>query len=226
MTAPPLPDTSCVRVRLDYKESDSFLGGSRFFISYAGSAPTGAQCTTLAGDIETAWAADLAPLINENWSLVEVDVLDITTLTGLSGQWTGSSAGTRSGTPVPAQIASGIEYDIERRYRGGKPRMYLPPALQGDQLDGSHWGPSFVAALTAGAEAFFGAIEALTIGGMGALQHINLSYYDGFKNVENTSGRMRAVPQYRATALHDNVVGYAGKAVMSSQKRRRTATTY
>lgn len=226
MTTPPLPDTSIVRVRLDYTESDSFKGGSRFFLSYTGSAPTPGNCSTLAGDIESAWVTDLAPLVNTNWALTEVDVLDITTRSGNSGQWTGSTSGTRSGTPVPAQVASGVEYGIARRYRGGKPRMYLPPGVQGDQLDGSHWSSSFVSALSTGVANFMAAIEALSVGSMGTLAHVNLSYYDGFTNHTNPSGRSKAVPTYRPTALHDVVESYAGKAVLSSQKRRRTATTY
>jgi hypothetical protein len=61
---------------------------------------------------------------------------------------------------------------------------------------------------------------------MGVLAHVNLSYYKGFVNVENSSGRERAAPTYRDSALLDPVTGYVVKQVVGSQRRRRTATTY
>jgi hypothetical protein len=226
VTAPPLPASACIRVRLDYTQSDSFDAGSRFFLSYAGSAPTGANCTTLASDIQGAWTSHLAGLISEEIALTEVDVLDIATTSGLSGQWTGNQSATRTGTVLPAQCATNIEYDIARRYRGGKPRMFLPAGVAGDQQDAGHWSSTFLTAVNTNFAAFISEIEALTIGAIGTLAHVNLSYYQGFTNVTNSSGRTRAAPKYRATALVDNIVGYSAKAVIGSQKRRRAATTY
>jgi hypothetical protein len=226
MTTVPLPDTPCVRCRLGFQQTDSFEGGVRFFLSYSGSAPSAANCATLASDIATAYSAQVAAWVNDHWYLSEVDVLDIATVTGLSGQATPSIAGTRSGTPVPAQLASNVEFDIARRYRGGKPRIFWPPGDMADLVNDSTWDTGFQAGITTMTVNFFAQIAALSIGSMGTLKHVNLSYYRGFTNITNSSGRIRAVPTYRATALHDNVTGYAGKATVGSQKRRRIATTY
>lgn len=225
MTTPPLPASPCVRVALKYTQSDGFLAGSRFFLSYTGTAPSGTDCTTLAGDIAAAWQTNFPSAIPTTWALTEVDVLDIASNSGLSGQWTGSHAGTRSGTPLPSQCASGVEFGLSRRYRGGKPRMYVPPGTTADQADAAHYSGAYVALFTAAVSQTMTAIEALTVGSLGTLQHVNLSYYSGFTNVTNTSGRTRAVPKYRATAVVDKVTGYFGKAEISSQKRRRLATT-
>jgi hypothetical protein len=226
MTTPPLPASPCVRVRLDYTATDSTEAGSRFYLSYAGAAPTGGNCATLASDIAAAWATHIAPLVSDVFALTEVDVLDISSLTGLSGNWTGTNAGTASGTALPSQVATNVEFDIARRYRGGKPRMFLPATVSASQVDGAHWSSTFITAVNTGVAAFYAEIEALTIGAVGTLAHVNLSYYQGFKNITNSSGRERAVPQYRAAALLDSIEGYACKAVMSTQKKRRTATTY
>lgn len=225
MTLVPLPDVPCVRVRLIYNESSKGEGGNRFYLSYTGSAPSGPNCTTLAGDVAAAYAAHLASQVHEDYVLQEVDVLDIATDAGLSGQWTGSHAGADTSQVLPANCAQNIEFGIARRYRGGKPRMFLPPT-GGDQLeDQATWTPTQVSANSAAAAAFFAALEALSVGSMGTLQHVSLSYYKGFTNITNSSGRERAVPTYRATALHDNVTGYFAKAIVGSQKRRRTSTT-
>lgn len=226
MTAPPLPASPCLRIRLDYTATNGELAGSRFYLSYGGAAPTGGNCVTLAGDIEAAWVTHLAPVIDETFNLTEVDVLDIATVDGLSGQWTGSESGSRSGTSLPLQCATNVEFDIARRYRGGKPRMFLPPGVTSDQTDGSHWGSTFLTAVNTAMAAFITELEALDIGAVGALAHVNLSYYSGFTNVTNSSGRTRAAPKYRASALVDSITGYAAKSTIGSQKRRRTATTY
>lgn len=226
MTTPPLPASPCVRIRLDYTQNDGFEAGSRFFLSYSGAAPTAGNCSTLATDVKDAWVTNLAPLIGEYFSLTEVDALDIASDSGASGQWTGSAAASRSGTTLPVQAATNIEYDIARRYRGGKPRMFLPPGVGADQLDGGHWDTAYIDDVNAGILAFFEELEALSIGAIGTLAHVNLSYYQGFTNVTNSSGRTRAAPKYRASALVDPVESYACKALIGSQRRRRNAATY
>lgn len=214
-----------MRVRLDYTQSDGYYAGNRFYIGYGGSAPTAGNCTTIAGDIATAWSAHLAGLMPMEWSLTEVDVLDITSLTGSSGQWTGTEAGTDSGTAYPSQIATNVEFDIARRYRGGKPRLFLPGGTQSNALDAGHWSSAFVTSVNTAVAAFFAAIEALTVGATAPLTHVNVSYYAGFTNITNSSGRERAVPKYRTSALVENVNGYSCKALIGSQRRRRNATT-
>jgi hypothetical protein len=228
MTTPPDPEFPTVRCRLDYTQLDGALGGSRFYLQMATGGPTGANCTTLAGDIESAWASHLAPLITADWALTEVDVLDITTNTGASGYWTGSTAATRSGAAVPANCATNVEFNISQRYRGGKPRMYLPPGADADLLNTRQWGSSFVTAVNSGMGAFFTALEGLSIGSIGALSHVVLSYYHGW-NTNTPPWRgpgYKYPPKYRTQAIPYAVAGYACKAVVGSQRRRRTAATY
>lgn len=216
-----------MRLRLDYSESDNSKGGSRFYLSYAGAAPTAGNCITLAGDVAAAWSTHLAALVNPDWTLTEVDVLDIASISGASGQWTGSNPGTASGgTNLPAQTATNVEFGIARRYRGGKPRMFIPPPTSNFQKDDGNWLASYITAVNTSVAAFFSELEALSIGAVGALAHVNLSYYSGFTNVTNSSGRTRAAPKYRAAALVDTINGYAAKGLIGSQRRRRSATTY
>lgn len=226
MTAPPLPASPCLRVKLDYGEGDNSLAGSRFYLAYSGSAPTSGNCTTLATDIATQWATDFAPQVSNQFGLVEVDVLDIATTSGASGTVSVSHGGGQSSGIPAAAAAQNIAFNIARRYRGGKPRMYLPPADASSMQDAGHWLDAQVTDTQAAVVAFFSAIEALSIGAIGTLTHVNLSYYQGFKNITNSSGRERAVPTYRTTALLDTVTGYTVRKLLGSQRRRRAATTY
>lgn len=226
MTAPPLPESPVLKVRLDLTNGDSFLAGNRFYIGYAGSAPTPGNCTTIAAGVEAAWVANIAPLTHNDWALTEVDVLDITTLTGSSGQWTGTESGGLGDSLLPASAAVNVEFDIARRYRGGKPRIFFCPPGGGQMLDAGHWTSATVTAWNTGVTAFFAAIAALDVGTVGALNHVNLSFYKGFTNITNSSGRTRAVPTYRDSALVEAVESYSTKAEIGSQRRRRVATTY
>ena len=225
MTAPPLPDVPCVRVRLDYNLASAGEGGNRFYLRYTGSAPTAANCAALAAAIGSAWGTNIAPLTPVNYSLGEVDVLDIASSSGLSGQDTTVHSGTRSGSYLPASVCTNVEFNIARRYRGGKPRWFIPPGVQADLVSQDAWSASYIASVASGNAAFWAAVEALSIGAMGSLKHVNLSYYKGFTNITNSSGRERAVPTYRPTALHDDIVSYSVKAVVGSQRRRVRATT-
>lgn len=226
MTAPPLPASPCVRVNVKFNHDSGLEAGCRFYLSYSGSAPTGANCTTLAGDIEGLFVTAVMGALNSVWTLVEIDVLDIATDSGLSGQWTGSVAGTETGTAAAASLAMNVEFGIARRYRGGKPRIYLPPSSTGNLANDVSWNPTFINDIAANIAAMMASIHGLSVGSMGTLQHVNLSFYKGFTNVENTSGRMRAAPTYRSVALVDTVTGYFGKTEVGSQRRRRTSTSY
>jgi len=225
VTVPPLPESPCIRVRLEYTQADGYDAGSRFFLSYTGGAPTAGQCTTLAGDIAAAWGSHIAPFVDEIFTLTTVDVQDIATDSGAFGTWTGTTGGAASGTSLPAQCAMNVEFDISRRYRGGKPRMFFPPSVTSDTLDAGHWTSTHLTNVNAAVLAFFEEIEALDIGSLGTLAHVNLSYYQGFTNVTNSSGRTRAAPKYRTTALVDPITGYAAKGLIGSQRRRRAATS-
>lgn len=215
-----------MRVRLDYTDADGALAGSRFFLSYTGSAPTSGNCATLATDIAAAWATHIGPLVQENYSLTEIDVIDIASYSGASGQWIGNNPGGDTGAAIASQVATNVEFGIARRYRGGKPRMYLPAASVAAKLNDGNWTSSFVTEYNAAIAAFFAEIAALDVGSVGTLAHVNLSYYSGFTNHTSTSGRERAVPTYRSAALVDVVNGYITKARMGSQRRRRAASTY
>lgn len=225
MPAVPLPDTPCVRVRLIYNQETSKSAGNRFYLSYTGGPPTGADCATIASGIATAWNTNLASLVWDGNSLQEVDVLDIASDSGLSGQWTGSDSGSRSGAFLPDSVAFNIEFGIARRYRGGKPRIFFPFGVQGDLHDQSNWLNTFTPTVQTNVEAFFTACQALSSGSTSIANHVNLSYYKGFTNFLGPSGRERAVPTYRATALSDVIVGYSAKQLVGSQRRRRTSTT-
>lgn len=227
MATPPLPASPCVRVGVSGTSLGGTSWGSRFYLSYSGSAPSGANCNTLASDIAGSWNTNMSPEYHGNWTLTEVDVLDIATHMGFSGQADVSHAGTRSGSPMSANDAMNVEFGIAQRYRGGKPRIYLPPGVEGDLTDDAHWSGSFANGAATAFAALQTAIAALSIGSMGTLAHVNLSYYKGY-NTATPPWRgpgFKYPPMYRDSALVLPITGYFGKTIVGSQRRRRYSTT-
>lgn len=224
MTVPPDPDTPCLRVRFGGSDGADGHWGNRLYFKYSSGPASAADLATFAGDVITQWTSHLAPLVVTAFSLTEVDVLDITSHTGLSNVTTTSVAGTRSGAAIANQVCFNMEFDIARRYRGGKPRIYAPFGTATDQFDGAKWQASFPGVCNTAFAAFIAALEAVALATITAVSHVNLSYYQGFTNVTNSSGRTRAAPKYRSpNAIHDTVIGYAGKVEYGSQRRRRVS---
>src|SRR5208282_1521672 len=164
MTVVPLPESPCMRVRFIWNEGAEGEGGVRLYFGYSGSAPTGPNCVTLASDMAAAWASHISPIMGSNVVLNEVDVLDIATDSGASGQWSGSDAGGNSAPFLPWNVATNVEFGIGRRYRGGKPRMYLPPLTASGLADQRSWNSGSVTSVNTGVAAFFAEIVALSVG--------------------------------------------------------------
>lgn len=230
MPPPVVPFAKAVRCHLTWQDSDGLLAGSRFYLAYAGSAPLPADCTTIATGIGTAWGAHGSPVQTNEWTLIEVDVLDIASDIGSSSETTVSHVGTVGTDSVPSQVCMNVEFDIARRYRGGKPRIFVPGPPSAGLADNSHWNSSTIGAYNSALSGFFTAVEAISAGSVGALTHNSISFYDGYDENPPPTGRWRGPghkypPLPRTTAQFDPVEGYSAKAVCGSQRRRRTATT-
>jgi len=212
MAAPPLPDLPTIRARFDCELGSGNLIADRIFFGYSGGPAAAADLVTVAGDLATAWNANLAPLVSTGIPLLEVDAQDISTLTGASGVWIGSHGGSRSGTELPSSCCTNVQYLIARHYRGGKPKGFWPFGVAGDMGNTSQWTAAFTAAVNTAFAAFITQCLTIATSTCTLTEHKVLSYRSA--NVE------------RATALSEPITGYATHRVIASQRRRRTSTTY
>jgi hypothetical protein len=224
---PPLPDNPSIRLRLIYNKGTAGEGGNRFYMNYSGTAPTAANCATIATDVAAAWLTHMAPVTEENYYLNEVDCLDIATDMGASGTWSGANQGSDAGAAVPASVSMNIDFTIAERYRGGKPRIYLPPPSVTGLGSVNQWSTGTLTSVNSAWSGFINEVLALSVGAVGTLSHVLLSYYSG---VYTTSPPWRGPgykypPKYRDTAMSLPITGYAAQTIVGSQRRRRTATS-
>lgn len=190
------------------------------FWRYAGSPPSATDCGNFATTIANAYGA-LDAYWHNSFFLVGAKATDLSSASGGVGSATSSFGGALNGGLLSGGTALVANYQINRRYRGGKPRNYLPWG-DGTKLSGlQSWSNTWLAAAEpaiAGANAsFIGTVEGATT----ISSHVNVSYYDGFTVVTSpTTGRSRNVPKLRTVPVVDDIVGTTLLGRPGSQRRR------
>lgn len=194
---------------------------TKLYYKYSGTAPTSATCVTMSSDINAFVASDLIGEFNTATIFRGCKVTDLTSSSAGSGLTTVSTTGTRSAGDLPASVCALLNLTIGRRYRGGKPRLYLPFGGASDVSTEQTWSNGAITAFNAAWTTFIGHLNGLSVSGTALSQQINVSYYNGFTSVENpTTHRWRNVPTLRSTPLQDTITSFAFNPKFGSQRRR------
>jgi len=221
-TPPAVPEV--IRFRLTGQLRNLAAWGNRIYVLYTGSTPGPADILAFCEGIAAAWGTDIAGLCSEYTYLLSVDGVDLSSDLGSNATADVDTPGTVDVDSVDNQIAATVRFDISRRYRGGKPKLFHPGAPINAVLDGSHWTTTFVNNVGTKYGDFNTAIQALSSGGCDLQGIVNVSLYKGFTSVENPiTHRYRDVPTYRGAPQIDLVSSFTCDPVMGSQKRRRLA---
>lgn len=211
-----------IKITFTFAVGDDTNAQCRFYWGYTGGPPSATDCATLAGSIRAAFNAQLKSQLFTSSSLTSTKVLDLSSATGAQGVDTTSISGTRAGTGLPAGVCTIINLGIARRYRGGKPRIYLPFGVAGDLATLGHWTPAFVTGNAAAWVAFQGAVTGLTSGSTVLTTQKNVSYFQGYNApVTLPSGRVKQTAKVRSSVpTPDTVTGVSMNNKPGSQRRR------
>ena len=174
--AAPLPTpTGVARARMGFVIGTLGPYFAHFDIAYDGAGLTTAQLTDLCGDVATSWAAQLAGLTNPQAILSSIVCEDLQNPGTVDGVAAVSHAGTRTGTPLPDNVTAAIAFLPDHKYRGARPKTFLPAGNQEDLATGQHWTSAFTAAVDTAWTAFIGAVQAGAPAGvtLGAQQYVN-----------------------------------------------------
>jgi hypothetical protein len=218
---PPLPSPGAViKVEFKINQAASIPGGSRFFLSYTGGAPNVTDLNTLATSFKDAWVTNFTALVNSDHELVEVTCTDLSSDTGAVGVWSGSEAGSRGGDFLPASACAVVNHQIERRYRGGRPRTYLIVGSVGDLNGANEWSTGFQGDVLTAWETTIASV--IATGGMSIsiAAIVNVSFYHLFLPFEGPTGRYRNIPQPRTPPLVDDITVSTVSIKLGSQRRR------
>jgi hypothetical protein len=208
-----------VKADLQWSVSSDITVATGLFFEYSGTAPNNAAALSLAATIYAAWAANNS-LWDEDTSAIGCKVTDLSSSSGGVGEHAGSTAGGLT-EPIAGSSCLLVNYAISRRYRGGRPRSYLPWGDATKLGNRQTWEASFITAANAAITDTFAAIIGSSSGGTTITNHVNVSYYEGFTLVTSpTTGRGRNVPTLRTAPLVDTISGFAASTRVASQRRR------
>lgn len=189
---------------------------------YAGLPPTGTQVTTWCTNFNALTAAEWPIVLGADTTYLGVAMTDLTSPTSAEGFAGTSVVGTRTGAFLGAGSALLVHYPIGRRYRGGKPRSYLPWGTADDLTTRNTFGTGSMATFNTTWAAILNAVPAAGPVGTAALvSQVNLSYY-GPPNriITGSTGRVRTVSTVRTTPIVDLISGFSMSAKVASQRRR------
>jgi hypothetical protein len=175
--APLPPVTDVIKYTQGWQVGANLKAESIFHFKYEGGPPAAADCIALAADFQSAFATELHPLMGANAWILTGTVLDLNSNTGAEGSGGTSTQGTRSGSAVGAQVALVVNHQIARRYRGGKPRSYLPLCVASDYSTTGTWAGGIITSVNTAFAAIIGSCLAATSGTTTIQQYGSVSYY-------------------------------------------------
>lgn len=192
---------------------------------YASTSSTGMSQTALAAlanSIGSSFSSVVPSCCSPQVTHKEVDVIDLSSSAQTTGTFQTGYVGTRTGGMLPAMAAFLVNYKIARRYRGGKPRSYLPLGTVTDLADAQTWSTSALGAgLWTPFNTKWNGQFTLTATGAVLTGQVNVSYHSGSTYVAvGTSGRTRRVATLRATPVVDTILSTAPATKLGSQRKR------
>lgn len=219
---PPVPKV--IKVTLSYHVSTDFTVVNNLHWAYPNTAPDSTAMTTFAGSVSASWATYMAPVTHTSVSLVNVRAVDLSSDQAATGNNAGVHAGTRTGTALPGDTCALVNYPILRRYRGGKPRTYLPVGAAADLLDAQHWTTTFRSAAETAFQQFQNAVATNPPVGSGQMSMVSISYYQKFHVHYGSTGRAHNISDLRVDGPKvDPILSISVSQTLASQRRRQRA---
>lgn len=218
---PPTPDP-VVKIMLQWTRDGDPMAQTNHFWRYTGSAPASSDLSSIATAIVSGLETPIAPLCDAHTGLALARVRDVSVAEGPQGEGGAAWLGTRTGGQLAPGTAAVVNHQVDRTYRGGKPKTFFPWGTSTDLATSGLWDPTAVTAWQDGWAAFSAAISGLVGGATTLGSPCNVSYYAGGSHVviSPTTGRARNVPDRRTTPQVDNFAGHVAASLIGSQRRR------
>ena len=216
-----LPAVSKV-VRVDHFFDNGSDTSAQFrnFFQYAGTL-NNADAVTWLGNIVAAMGTFMTARLTTHVSLILSELTDLTSSTSPQVQNSTGHTGGLVDNSLAAGTAMVIKKHIARRYRGGHPRLYLMGLGQGNLANETTWDTTHLGNVVGSFITYINACIANTNpAAIGAITHVNVSFFQGFTNHTYPSGRVKPIPTPRVTPLVDLITDITGNPTVGSQRRR------
>jgi hypothetical protein len=167
---------------------------------------TAGEALGVAQAMYEAAAPHFSAYLHAGHSLIGCRVTDLSSPDAGDATYEHTTAGTLTGDVVPANCNVMIVHHVARRYRGGKPRNYLPLGGADQLVNPNTWQDALVGDVLAAWIAFEAGAETITFGGIDVLDFSNVSY------------TLDKLP--RPTPLVEPIVSSTVSSIPGSQRRR------
>lgn len=223
MPAPPaVPNTAKVRTRL---VDGVTLHTSTITVHYqwGSGVAQNIDMVDLATAVHGVWEGFVATAnVTPSLSTIDTTAQDLSSSTAAQGVYSHTTNGGGSASENAAGSAL-INWQIARRYRGGKPKLFFPGLSEAAMNDQVHLTSSCQGNLLATATALFsgtGPVISLTYPNIGNLHLVNVSMFSGFDNYTKPSGREASRPRLRSVPVVDIIFNAHVPLKVATQRRR------
>lgn len=193
--------------------------GWHLYLGYGATPPSSANLNSLATVISTNYSAQLLSSTSTTTSLTRIECQDLADPASAIGVWTGALTGSQTGS-LAASVSMLVNFKVARRYRGGKPRVYIPTGYSAVLNNPQTWTSAFVTSYTTAFNTFVQNI----LNSMGTWtptpSHVSVSYYKGGEWLPDHNGNYHRVPTLRTTPQVDTVTARNPSSIIGSQRRR------
>jgi hypothetical protein len=213
-----------VRVQLGWKVGADLKAENVLHFRYTGS-NSAASLQTGAQDIATAIAADASVLsvMGSHVTFESCTLTDLSSMAEPHGVGAAAGVGTRSGAALPSGAAALVNLLIPRRYKGGKPRSYMPWLTATDLDTNNRFLSASATACTAGYAALTSDITTDS-GPVAITSQVNVGYFSGYTlGPAQPGGFRKKIPTPLVTPHVDTVTSTVTSLNVGSQRRRNRA---
>lgn len=201
------PVANCIKAQQNWHVGNNLRAENVLHFQVSGGPPSATVCAALAADIQAAFVTAWKTLTHPSVSIGPCTVTDISSLTGAQGTGGATTDGTlASSHELSASACLVINHQIARRYRGGKPRSYLPVYASEELATPGTWSATNVSGGTTAWSSMMTSILAATSGGVAITAFVCVSYYAGHS--------------LRGTPLVETVQASFARQQVGSQRRR------
>lgn len=179
--------------------------GDRIWWAYDTGTDNPDDYTTFAEQVSDAYSANLASSMATSIALVGVTVTGWASASAPVGEWEGNVPGTAGGTQLTSSTCFDIQFQVPVRYRGGKPRIYLPLGVEGNLQNPRSWKSDAAEMWVGHWQDFISALETVDNATFGGGNHRCILKGDG-----------SYLPQYTPSS-------YIGRLTVGSQRKRLTS---
>lgn len=219
----PLPAVpNVIEVKIGWAVGEDIRASSKLHFHSPVASPTAADLQTLANAIGALGNGNFDSGYSSSVKRTSITCTELGSGNQFQGVWTGNVTGARTGAYLPAQTCVLVNFKIGRRYRGGKPRIYLPFGTVTDLSDPQQLTSAAATDMQTKVQTWLTGVLAATGGAITLDRQVSVSYYGAAAPLlaQHKNGETVWTSQRRTAPVVDNVLGISVPTRLATQRRR------